>query len=254
MYVYRPHNPPFLPFEPHELTSVAADEPAETSASSDDNNNDEEDDEDANLNTAATLDPDATQTGSSSGGSKGNSTRTGKESFDPTDPPGGASFVTPDIRAGPALYKAGDEVTFVWNYTNVLAEPTAVDVLLSCTSPTALWTLTGNMSFQDPATYVWDSSVQKTDASQPLLTEEYILIVKDSEVDVDATAENGYFTRQDLGIAIYLPRDPTPMDEWNCPTCSGGPPELDHKALGFAATMCVITALSFTWFVTGLNL
>lgn len=110
------------------------------------------------------------------------------------------------------------------------------------------------MSFQDPATYVWDSSVQKTDASQPLLTEEYVLIVKDSEVGLDSTPENGYFTRSDLNIAIYLPRDPTPMDEWTCPTCSGGPPELDHRALGFAATMCVITALSFTWFVTGLNL
>lgn len=256
-----------MPFRVHELTSIAADEPAETTAPSnddedsnddnndedsnndnneEDNNDDEEDPDDSNLNTASTLDPDSTETGKS--------TSTGKESFDHTDPPGGASFITPDPRAGPALYKAGEEITFVWNYTNVLAEPTAVDVLLSCSAASALWTLTGNMSFADPATYVWDSSEQQTDASQPLLTEEYMLIVKDSEIEMDSTPENGYFTRQDLGIAIYLPKDPIDMDDWNCPTCSGGPPELGHQALGFAATMCVITALSFTWFVTGLNL
>ena len=141
-----------------------------------------------------------------------------------------------------------------WNYTNVLAEPTAVDVLLSCSASSLLWTLTGNMSFQDPATYVWDSKVQMTDASKPLLTEEYQIIVKDSEVDIDATPENGYFSKANLAVAVYIPKDPTPMDEWTCPTCSGAIPELDHRALGFAATMCVITALSFTWFVTGLNL
>ena len=237
------------------LTGIAAEKAQETTAPSEDENKTEEDSGGNNLNTAKTMDPDAEQTGSVDDNDKSNKNGTKtKEEFDFTDPAGAATFVTPNVYMGQPLYKAGDEITFAWNYTNVLAEPTAVDVLLSCSSISALWTLTGNMSFSDPATFLWDSRVQQTDASQPLLTEEYLLIVKDSEVEIDATAENGYFVRQDLRIAIYTPREPTPMEDWECPTCSGGPPELDHRALGFAATMCVITALSFTWFVTGLGL
>ncbi|SPO01078.1 related to WSC4 Cell wall integrity and stress response component 4 [Cephalotrichum gorgonifer] len=206
----------------------------------------------ANLNTGATLDPDATPTKGSKGG---NSTKgTSTETFDVMDPVGRASFITPNIYMGPPLYKAGDEITWVWNYTNLQAEPTAIDLILSCTRQSMAWTLTGNMSFQDPATYTWDSKVQATDPSQPLLTEEYILIVKDSDTEIGDTGKPGYLGRTDQQMNIYLPRDPVSQADWNCPTCNSAPPELDPRALKFMGTMCLLTVLSFTWFVTGLNL
>ncbi|PKS10296.1 hypothetical protein jhhlp_002047 [Lomentospora prolificans] len=209
-----------------------------------------------NLNTAATLDPDAPRTtagskGSSSGG--GNSTKT-REEFDPTEPAGGAVMVTPDPRLGNPLIKAGDIVSFTWNYTNLLAEPTAVDVLLSRSGDTNLWTLTANMSFQDPATYTWDTNEQATDASHPLLTDEFTMIIKDSDASVSDTGEPGYLSRTDVKVDIYTPRPYTPLNEWNCATCSAAMSDLDQKALMFATSMCLITVASFTWFVTGLNL
>lgn len=211
-----------------------------------------------NLNTAVTLDPDAPQTTSGSKGkgsssSNSNSTKT-REEFDPTNPAGGAVMVTPDPRFGNPLIKAGDIVSFTWNYTNVLADPTAVDVLLSRTSDTNLWTLAANMSYQDPATFTWDTSVQRSDASHPLLTDEFTMIIIDSDASIDDTGSPGYLSRTDVKLDIYIPRDYTPLSDWNCATCSAAMSDLDQKALVFATSMCLITVASFTWFVTGLSL
>lgn len=250
MMTVRPHIP--SPLAISALTSTAEDKATKTTENDSKKTT-------QNMNTAGTLDPDATTTATGkgkgkSGGSRGNSTRTGKEEFDYTDPPGGGTFMTPDPRLGPPLYKAGDEITFGWNYTNVLADPTAVDVILSCSANSAVWTLTSNMSFEDPGSYTWDSKVQQTDSGQRLITEEYVLIIKDSEVEIGDAPENGYFSQATLGLNIYTPKAPTPMSEWDCITCSAGVPELDRRALGFVGTMCLITVASFTWFVAGLNL
>lgn len=207
------------------------------------------------LNTASTLDPDAprpTKTGSSNSKGKGNSTE--HEEFDVTAPAANPVMITPDPLLGPPLYKAGDFVTWAWNYTNLLGTPTAIDLLLACTTVSATWTLTANMSFEEAATYVWDSKEQMTDASQPLLTEKYSLIIKDSDADVTATGEPGYLSASPFIINIYLPKDYTPLSDWNCATCNAARDGLEQKALGFAITMSLITIASFTWFVSGLHL
>lgn len=210
-----------------------------------------------NLNTAGTLDPDAPRTTSPSNsggkGSSGNSTKT-REEFDPTNPAGNAVLVTPDPRFGNPLIKAGSTVTFTWNYTNLLATPTAVDVLLSRSGDTNLWTLAGNWTFEDPATFTWDTNEQATLASHPLLTDEFTMIIKDAAAEVTDAGEPGYLTRTDVRIDIYTPRPYTPLNDWNCATCSAAMSDLDKKALMFAASMGVVTVASFTWFVTGLNL
>jgi hypothetical protein len=164
------------------------------------------------------------------------------------------SWVTPDVYLGAPLYKAGDFVTWQWNYTELLGTPTAVDVLLSCRKVTATWTLTANMSFEEVGHYTWDTKVQMTDASQPLLTEEYTVIVKDSDADITARAQPGYLQQSDLRIGVYIPKEYTPLSDWNCATCSAARDGLEQKALGFAVTMTLITIASFTWFVAGLQL
>jgi len=110
------------------------------------------------------------------------------------------------------------------------------------------------MSFEEAATYTWDSKVQMTDASQPLLTEQYTLLVKDSDFDVTASAEPGYLSPSPFRMGIYLPKEYTPLSDWNCATCSAARDGLEQKALGFAITMSLITIASFTWFVAGLRL
>jgi len=206
------------------------------------------------LNTASTLDPDApqpTKTGTST--SKGSSNSTEPEEFDASNPAANAVMITPGPLVGKPLYKAGDTITWVWNYTNLLGTPSAVDLVLDCTTASRTWTLTANMSFQEPATFVWDSSVEQTDAANPLLTGEYTLVVQDSDRPSD-TFDPGYLSPSPFVMAIYTPQPYTPLSEWNCAICSAARDGMQHTALSFAVAMSLITIASFTWFVSGLQL
>ncbi|KAK7398489.1 hypothetical protein QQX98_012120 [Neonectria punicea] len=220
-----------------------------------------------NLNTAKVeTDTDtASETGTATG-KKGKSTATGKKNksdseethttFAADDPAGGVTIMTPITTAqATPLFKIGDNVNFVWNYTSLQGTPTAIDVLISCSSASETWTLTSNMTFETLVDFVWDSSVQATDVDAPLPVELYTLIIKDSDATITDTAEPGYLgVFSGLKFGMYTGKPYTPLADWTCVGCSGGPPKIDHHAAGFALTMSIITIASFTWFVAGLGL
>jgi hypothetical protein len=189
-------------------------------------------------------------------GKNANATVTKEPEIDETAPVGGVVILNPITTAAtPLLYKAGDYVTFGWNYTNLIATPTAVDLILSCSQVRQTWTLTGNMSFEEPGSFTWDSRVQQTDVKAPLLTEKYTLIIKNSEDEITATPKPGHLFQGQLAFAMYTPKPYKPLEEWNCATCANAAvSDMDRKALGFAMTMSAITVLSFTWFVAGFRL
>ncbi|TQN70832.1 hypothetical protein CSHISOI_04609 [Colletotrichum shisoi] len=210
-----------------------------------------------NLNTAQG----STGTGAARGTQTGTGTRTGtgqskSTAFDETDPQGAVVMITPAATAQSInLYKIGDFVTWGWNYTNLQATPTAIDVLVSCSSMAQTWTLTQNMSFAQPASFTWDSSVQKTDASAPLRNDEYTLIIYDAESSVSATAAAGYLgVSNSFKFGMYLPQEYNPLNEWNCAVCKSAAPSLNSKAIGMAVGMSMVTVASFTWFVAGLGM
>lgn len=210
-----------------------------------------------NLNTAKGSSETGTETGT--GAKTGTKTGTSKSkstAFDETDPQGSVVMITPAATAQSInLYKIGDYITWGWNYTNLQATPTAIDVLVSCSSMAQTWTLTQNMSFAQPASFTWDSSVQKTDASAPLRNDEYTLIIYDAESSVSATAAPGYLgVSNSFKFGMYLGQAYTPLNEWNCDVCSSAVPALDSKAIGMAVGMSMVTVASFTWFVTGLGM
>ncbi|KAL7955396.1 hypothetical protein V8C34DRAFT_291655 [Trichoderma compactum] len=209
---------------------------------------------------------------SQSGSKKGGSTKTGDSSskkttsatksktthhtmFDAEAPPGNVVMQTPNVFAGSALYKIGDFVTWGWNYTNILGTPTAVDVLISCSTASETWTLTSNMTFKTSAAYVWDSSVQATDVAQPLPVAMYTLIIKDSDAAISSIPDPGYLgTFSSFTFGLYTPQPYVPFPEWHCDACNAALSKFDHHVLGFAITMGLVTVLSFTWFVSGLDL
>ncbi|KAK6210160.1 hypothetical protein QIS74_11744 [Colletotrichum tabaci] len=210
-----------------------------------------------NLNTAQG----STGTGTARGTQTGTGTRTGtgqskSTAFDETDPQGSVVMITPAATAQSInLYKIGDFVTWGWNYTNLQATPTAIDVLVSCSSMAQTWTLTQNMSFAQPASFTWDSSVQKTDASAPLRNDEYTLVIYDAESSVSATAAAGYLgVSNSFKFGMYLPQEYKPLNEWNCAVCKSAAPSLNSKAIGMAMGMSMVTVASFTWFVAGLGM
>ncbi len=166
-------------------------------------------------------------------------------------------MITPAATAAMQLYKIGDFVTWGWNYTNLQATPTAIDLLASCSFASRTFTLTQNMTFQTHGSYTWDTGAFQSDnVASPLLTEEYTLILYDAESSVSATAEAGYLgTFEGFTFGLYATQSYTPLaDGWTCATCSGAMSDMEKRAVGFALTMSIITVLSFTWFVTGMRL
>lgn len=176
--------------------------------------------------------------------------------FDPESPPGSVVMQTPGVfAAGAALYRIGDYVTWGWNYTNLLGTPTAIDVLISCSAVSETWTLTANMTFKTSAAYTWNSSVQATDVSQPLSNNMYTLIIKDSDAGVTQIPDAGYLgTYSQYTFGLYTSQPYVDYDQWSCDACNAALAKFDHHALGFAITMGLVTVLSFTWFVSGVDL
>lgn len=153
---------------------------------------------------------------------------------------------------GVNLYKIGDHVTWGWNYTNLQAPPTAIDILVSCSTASETWTLTTNMTFETQGSFTWDTEQQATAVQSPLLVEEYTLIIYDAASSISATPVAGYLgTFEGFTFGMYTPQPYTPLSSWNCATCSAALSETERRALGFALSMSVITVLTFTWFVTG---
>ncbi|KAL6695299.1 hypothetical protein J3F84DRAFT_374026 [Trichoderma pleuroticola] len=175
--------------------------------------------------------------------------------FDAEAPPGNVVMQTPNVFAGSALYKIGDYVTWGWNYTNILGTPTAIDVLISCSTASETWTLTSNMTFKTSASYVWDSSVQATSVEEPLPVAMYTLIIKDSDAAISSIPDPGYLgTFSSFTFGLYTPQPYVPFPEWHCDACNAALSKFDHHVLGFAITMGLVTVLSFTWFVSGLDI
>ncbi|KAL6862112.1 hypothetical protein J3F83DRAFT_746742 [Trichoderma novae-zelandiae] len=186
---------------------------------------------------------------------KGSKTTAHKQ-YPADSPPGSVVMQTPNVfAAAAALYKIGDYITWGWNYTNILGTPTAIDVLISCSTASETWTLTSNMTFKPSAAYTWDSSVQESSVESPLPVAMYTLIIKDSDAAISSAPDAGYLgTFSGFTFGLYTPQPYVPFPEWRCDACNAALSKFDHQVLGFAITMGLVTVLSFTWFVSGLDL
>ena len=208
-----------------------------------------------NLNTGGINQP--SQTGTNTGKATGTNTKAGNGTihtqYDPTDPAGAVVMTNPPVTAGSQLYKIDDFVTWGWNYTNLLGSPTAVDVLVSCSTASATWTLTQNMTFETQATYTWDTKkFQADNIKNQLPVAVYTLLIYDADSSFTQAADPGYLSPfSGFTFGLYTPQPYTPLGDWTCSTCSGAMSEMERRGLGAAVAMCVVTVFSFTWFVTG---
>lgn len=171
-------------------------------------------------------------------------------------PPGGISMQTPNIFLQPSgLYKISDYVTWSWNYTSLLATPTAIDVIVSCSTGSDTFTLTSSMPFATDVNYVWDTKQQANNGSSRLFNAMYTLIIKDSAAAITQAPEAGYLGAcPGYTFGMYAAQSYVPYAQWVCVGCSAASSFFGYQALGLAVTMSVITVMSFTWFVSGLGL
>lgn len=198
----------------------------------------------------------ATGTGSRSGSQRSSTrsaTRTRTTSYDERLPAGGVTMATPAPTDGEQLFKIGDFVTFAWNYTSLLASPTAVKVYATCKANNQLYTLAENVTISNDQKVIWDTkSYQAANQGAPLMTEKYNLIILDVDASVTDNARPGYLAPYNqLTFGMYTPQPYVPLSEFVCATCSGALGDVEKRALGMVLGTAALTVLSFTWFVGG---
>lgn len=182
-------------------------------------------------------------------------------------------MITPATTAAvPTYYKIGDNVEFAWNYTSLIASPTAIDVLVACGANQATYTLQSNTTFEPTGRVVWNTSADES-GSAPLLTETYTLVIHDVDADVTENPKPGHLAvYNQYHFGMYLKQAYTPRNgrfptfqivmtasaflmglsiEWVCATCSSALSDMERQTLKFVFGMGAITVLSFTWFAGG---
>jgi hypothetical protein len=193
----------------------------------------------------------ASKTGSSStkSGSKTSGTTTGTPQYDPRNPAGGASMITPNALSSTSYYKIKDQITFAWNYTSLSQNPARVEVLATCSANNALYTIAANETWHQTQTIIWDTGKYQSTGTIPLLTETYTLIVHDAAKDISATASPGYFgTWKQYSFGMYEPQPYTPIADYVCATCSSAMSLMEKQTYAFLLSMAGVTVLTFGWF------
>ena len=128
--------------------------------------------------------------------------KTSSVSIDPAGAQGAISMITPAMTSSTYI-KIGDEVTFVWNYTNLIVTPSKIDVVASNTD--GAWTIASNITCKETGSVVWNTS----DEATPLPMESYTFIVYDSEEGPTAVPKAGHLSPyQNYPFAMYSPRNP----------------------------------------------
>lgn len=191
----------------------------------------------------------AKETGSSG---TGTGTKTGSKTtestFDARLPAGGVSMISPNALTS-SYFKINNYVTFAWNYTSLSVTPSAIDVLASCSLNQATYTIAMNQSVQATQTIVWDTGAYQANATVPLLTETYTLIIHDAAKDVSATPKAGYLgTYNQFTFGMYSPQPYTPMSDWVCATCNSALTLAERQTMWALFAMAGVTVLSFGWF------
>jgi len=177
----------------------------------------------------------------------------GTASFDPRDPAGGISMITPNVMSGAQYYKIGDWIHFAWNYTSLQATPTAINVVASCSLNQAVYTIASNQSIEPTGQIYWDTGSYQETALNRLVTNQYTLIIWDADKPMTAAPQAGYLgAYSQFTFGMYEKQPYSNLSDFNCPTCNGAA-SLERMTLNFLLGMVGITVLSFTWFVTNLS-
>jgi hypothetical protein len=233
--------------------STPAPKPTGDNNNNDNNNNDNNNNNNDNKSGDNNNDKTESQpkeTGTPTGKESGSKTtkKPKATSFDPRLPAGGITMVTPDALAGSQFYKVGDWITFAWNYTSLSVTPTAIDVMASCTANQATYTIAVNISAQETKV-LWNTG-ETPQGQAPFLTENYRLMIYDSNLTATAAPRAGYlgaFTAFTFGM--YLPQPYTSLqDGWTCPNCNSALSHLERMTLTTMLFTCGTTVGSLLYF------
>ncbi|OLL21644.1 Mitochondrial genome maintenance protein mgm101 [Neolecta irregularis DAH-3] len=172
-------------------------------------------------------------------------------SIDPRSPAGAVVIVTPAVASGVSYYRIGQQITFAWNYTNLIVTPTQIVVQAYCSMNKAQYTIAANMSAAK-TTVVWDTSAYQANATVPLLTASYTLMIYDAVSGSTAAPKPGYLAAfSGLSFGMYSSQPYAPLDQFTCATCNvKGLASAKYLGLWFIA-IGVIFAIGYGWGIAG---
>lgn len=234
-----------------QSSSAAA---ASSSQGNDNNNNNNNNKPTATASSSSAANNDGKKTtATGKNGDDNKKTTTQQETtktFDPRLPAGGVSMVTPNIMSGAQYYKIADYVTFAWNFTSLSVTPTALDIMATCTTNSALYTIAVNQTVAGKTQAVtWDTGEYQSTATIPLLVATYTLLIYDADSSISATPQAGYLGVYDqFTFGMYTPQPYTPMADFVCATCNSANSMMDRHTWKFLLGMAAMTVLSFGWF------
>lgn len=118
----------------------------------------------------------------------------------------------PASEAQSTYYKIGDFVTFKWNYTSLSVTPTGINVIASCSVNNQEYTLTTNETVKETGEVIWDTGAYQANATAPLLTETYTLLVYDVDREPKEVAPPGHLGGfSQFMFGMYTPQPYTPL-------------------------------------------
>ena len=139
----------------------------------------------------------------------------------------------------------------------------------------AVYTLANNATYKPTGKVVWDTkkNANQSEDTPGLVVGDYTLVIHDASKEVGDTAAAGNLgTFDSFRFGMYTPQAYTPRTgacgipshaiafanitllEWQCAVCSGALSDMERQGLKFMLSMCIITVLSFSWFVGGFSM
>ena len=109
-------------------------------------------------------------------------------------------------------FKIGTNVTLAWNYTSLLAPPSAIDVVVYRSEST--YTLTQNASVAATPTFVWDTN-QYENKENALQNAYYTLAVFEAKEGFTAPAQPGHLSPNGgipAQFGLYIPQKYTAIN------------------------------------------
>lgn len=170
---------------------------------------------------------------------------------------GGLTLLTPapSLTRSGIYYKVGTTATWVWNYTSLLATPSAIDILasLSYTSGAAApspFTLALNTSFSPTQTFTWDTGAFALQT--PLPVGNYTLVVYDADQAGGATAvpsPGRLAVYKGFVFGVYTPQAYVELENaFVCATCSAAWGRGERLVMGTLVGVVGGVVGGFLWF------
>ncbi|KAI0287203.1 hypothetical protein BC826DRAFT_1046211 [Russula brevipes] len=168
----------------------------------------------------------------------------------PASAPAGVLTITQPPQTTIAFFKiaASQQITFAWNFTDVISTPASLTVSAICENGNTFPVGPTDGVIPGSATsVVWDAYAwQQSNPNSPLAQATYTLLIHD-ERGVDPSRAPGLLQPNEAcKFGLYSPQPYTPISSgWNCPNCQSGALPTAHPAF-----FCVCLTI-FVMFASG---